>query len=213
MGASLRPLGIGARCPSALPRGLRRAGRPCSAARAARWRTPPAGDDPASAAKRAEQAAQQRREVGARDIDMTGGVGDYYMSIPEDEQPVGVRAIRGAAAALRDKWNGTTNKAEVFLFTGLVSLGIWGAVALAEVLDEIPFVREYLQFIGFLVSGWAFWRYFLLEGGTRDLAEELREAKSSVAAATTAATMRAREAAQPPAGGAKGGQRRGGDGK
>lgn len=56
-------------------------------------------------------------------------------------------------------------------------------------------------------------RYFLLEGGTQDLAEELREAKSSLAAAATAAAMRAREGAQPPGKGDGSARRRGGGGE
>jgi hypothetical protein len=43
---------------------------------------------------------------------MTGGVGDYI--IPDvEEQPIGVQLARGTAAAVRDKWNSTTNKGQV----------------------------------------------------------------------------------------------------
>lgn len=44
---------------------------------------------------------------------MTGGAGDYC--IPEEEQPVGVRAARGLVAGIQAKWDGTTNKFEVVL--------------------------------------------------------------------------------------------------
>lgn len=44
---------------------------------------------------------------------MTGGVGDYY--IPEEEQPIGVRAARGFVSGIITKWDTTTNKFEVIL--------------------------------------------------------------------------------------------------
>jgi hypothetical protein len=44
---------------------------------------------------------------------MTGGVGDYFVDMGEEEQPAGVRAIRGFASAAAAKWAATENKAEV----------------------------------------------------------------------------------------------------
>jgi len=94
---------------------------------------------------------------------MTGGAGDYY--IPEDQQPVGVRAARDLVSTFTTKWTTTTNKGQVLLFTALVSGSIWAALRLSDAVDMVPVLREALRFVGLVVSGWAFWRCAV--GGSR----------------------------------------------
>jgi hypothetical protein len=78
-------------------------------------------------ARRQEQLRQRRREVAGRDVDMTGGMGDYTFGSRDDarrrllgedeeeEQSIGVRAARGIVARIGEKWRTTENKGEVFL--------------------------------------------------------------------------------------------------
>jgi hypothetical protein len=57
-------------------------------------------------------AANRAVPAPPRSHQMTGGVGDYYINFDE-EQPVGVRTIRGLAASVAGKWAATQNKGEV----------------------------------------------------------------------------------------------------